>query len=371
MNILILADYRAPNSGNFIASLLELAHRMRREAGDVVFLFPEHRDGGGYSWAAWLEREGFRVYLLNDKTAEQEKISVLQEIIRKHNIQIIHSHFGLYHKLLIQKGRSLGVKVIFHDHMDYVTNASLLQQRLHTLSTALVYRLCGIGVVSVMEKKHKDYWCCPKRWYVPNGLSLRRNVPVELGRQERRMQLRIDRGDKLCLFLGWDMYRKGLDVAIKAIDTLRQTDPSWHLGLVGFGSTPSQTCQDWIRNHTGIDPKSPWLHYFPSTEDMFSYHRAADVYLSTSRAEAFSYGLLEAISQDIPVVVSDIEGTSWAQAYNKCTVYPVEDSDACGEAIRKALAFSGDLSNSADILDCYSIERWCERVIAVYREMFA
>ena len=169
--------------------------------------------------------------------------------------------------------------------MDFSPEGNLRKQKQRTVVRSALYRLKGVGVVSVMERKHKTYLLLPKkrRWYVPNGLSLRRNVPQELTRAERRAQMGIGEDQKLCLFLGWDMYRKGVDIAVKAVADLRQEDPGVHLGLVGFGSHPAEQSLNWIRERTGIEPLCDWIHFFPSTEDMFSYHRAADAYASQHR----------------------------------------------------------------------------------------
>ena len=60
VNVLIAAEYRAPRSGNFIASLLDLAESIRKQGGQVVFLFPAQEEDR--PWAAWLDgidRDGF------------------------------------------------------------------------------------------------------------------------------------------------------------------------------------------------------------------------------------------------------------------------------------------------------------------------
>ena len=102
---------------------------------------------------------------------------------------------------------------------------------------------------------------------------------------------------------------------------------------------------------------------------MFACHRAADVYLSASRKEAFSYGILEAISQNTPIVVSDIEGTAWAHVYSNCHVYPVEDVSACAAALTRALDTGRIPSNKTEITEIYGIDRWCDRIIAIYHTM--
>ena len=357
MNVLIMADYRTPNSGNFIASLLELAERMRDQGNKVLFLFPDNGKGG-YTWSKWLEENGFPVILCDTGKEAAALTEELGGIIQKHQIDLVHSHFGCCHKVLIKSRRQLGnVKVLIHDHMDFSPEGNIQKQQVRTMIYAAVYRLTGTGVVSVMEKKSKTYWPAGKKnWYVPNGLSLMRNIPKSMERNERRQQLGVQEDEELCLFLGWDMHRKGVDIAVKAVNILRQQGKNICLGLVGFGHEPSQKATEWIQERTSIAATSEWIRFFPSTEDMFSYHRAADVYLSASRKEAFSYGILEAISQNVPVAVSDIEGTAWSAKYDKCVQYSVEDVNACAEAIEKALKMREDPSNRDELMDMYGID---------------
>ena len=141
--------------------------------------------------------------------------------------------------------------------MDFSPEDNIQTQQLRTFLSSAIYRIKGIHVVSVMKLKSKAYLLCGKKYshYVPNGLSLRRNAPAEVSREERRAELGIPEGEKLCLLLGWDKYRKGMDIAIKAVARYRQQDPTLHLGIIGL---------DWIREMTGIDSSCQWLHFSPA-----------------------------------------------------------------------------------------------------------
>ena len=159
-----------------------------------------------------------------------------------------------------------------------------------------------------------------RAWYVPNGLSSIRNVELSRSRYETRALLNISEEQKACLILGWDFDRKGMDIAVKAIAECRMEFPELLLCVVGFGSAPTEKLITYISENTDIDPNSHWIRYWDDTEDIFSYHRAVDVYLSASRSEGFPYGILEAISQNTPVVLSDIKETVWAQSYDHAFV---------------------------------------------------
>ena len=93
------------------------------------------------------------------------------------------------------------------------------------------------------------------------------------------------------------------------------------------------------------------------------------MYISASRAEAFAYGILESISQDNVVVVSDIEGTSWSWKYNKCVPFKNEDVIDCARALEKALLLRNNKSNYEEIIDKYSSKNWCEKVIGIYHKI--
>lgn len=244
----------------------------------------------------------------------------------------------------------------------------MAKQRLRCAAQSLLYRAKGISIVSVNPQKNHAY-SFARHWYVPNGLSLIRNIVHSASRDECRSELGIGPQEKLCLFLGWDVYRKGLDIAVKAVSKIRESDPTMLLGIVGVGNPPDSARMKFILDSTGIDPDSDWIRYLSSREDMFAYHRAADVYLSASRSEAFSYGILEAISQNTPIAVSDIKGTGWCHQYSKAIIYPTEDVVACAEAVKRAASLGYAPSNAQAIVDTYSIQKWCDQIIHIYRKL--
>lgn len=372
MNLLIMAKYSTVKSGNFIASLLELGLRLREQGQSVYFMFPKAAELHS-EWIKWLEKNGFTVTLFDDNRNSENLIQELQTYIKQHNIDLIHCHFGFCLQELSLNLNKLGnVKLLVHDHMDYSPDKNIPAQYIKQWLLSVVFRCQGIGVISVMKKKTRGYWLCRKKhvWFVPNGISLKRNVDRSMTREEMRQHLGISDNAELILFLGWDMYRKGVDIAIRAVEELRKTHPNVILGLLGFGETPATSKREWIKERTGLDPlETPWLRFLPDFEDIFACHRAADVYLSASRREAFSYGLLEAISQNTPTVISDIDGTSWALEYSKCLSYPVEDYCACARELEKALTKRFDASNMDELIDRYSIDLWCQDIIGIYHKM--
>lgn len=370
MNIMIAADYTAPKSGNFIASIIALGRRLRNAGEYVLFVFPEEK-----KWIQWLIEEKFDVETLNRTNAlvggtVDNRFDILKKIIKKYDIELIHSHFGLFHHELVFQRDKLGdIKILIHDHMGFGLSPNMTIQYLELMAYSVLYRLKHINVIAVMEKKKNAYVFLKNKWFVPNGLSLERYIEHPMTREECRNKLGLKGNEKCVFLLGWDLKRKGLDIALKAVQKCREMDDTICFGIIGVGMDPSDEVKAFIIRETGMDPSESWIHFFDSYEDMFAVHRAVDVYLSASRKEAFSYGLLESISQNTPVVVSDIPGTKWAEIYDNSYFYPVEDVEACAKAIMAALNTGRKVTNSIDIVDKYGIERWCDRIIQIYRSL--
>lgn len=365
MNILIAAYYTAPFGGNFIGSMQDLALKIREKGDNIVFLFPLLQSGKR-PWVHWLENSGYQVILADLNAKEEQQIEFLRDVLDKNQIDLIHLHFDMYFGLVMHHSEVFAkCKVLIHDHMGYSTGHSIIKQRIRFALYSAIYFKRGYGLITVSKQKKKAYPFLAKKWYIPNGLSLKRNVDHFASREETRQELGVQDDQILVTLLGWDMKRKGVDIAAKAVSKLYEEGKNVVLGLLG-GS--AKQYHSFIRQY-GVDPESPWINYLDGREDIYSLHRAADVFLSASRDEGFPYAILEAISQETPVVVSDIPETRWALEYNKCSVYPVEDFNACADAIMQSASFGRNKSNADDLVDRFSIDNWCKNVIEKYDKM--
>lgn len=361
MNVLILGDYRTPCSGNFIGSLHDLAKRFQNSnIGKLVFVFPEEKQ-----WIKLLRLPNCKTYFVEPDT--NDSIDKIKKIVEEESIDLIHIHFGFMQRKIAETfGGSNNIRIVIHDHMDYVVDDIMTKVLARQVLSSLYYRLKNVSIISVMAKKSKGYFLLGKRnYYIPNGLSYTRNVDTNTDIEELREKLDLKQ-KKVCLFLGWNPKGKGIDIAIQAAQKLYREDKSWVLAVVGYGEKPTVEVIKNLEQLSGVYGFEAFVKFLPSTEDMFSYHKMADVYLSASRKEAFSYGLLEAISQNTPVVASDIEGTKWANEYNKYFEYATENAEACKNAVLKAYDMIAAESNNSKITEKYSIDLWIDSILKVY-----
>lgn len=55
MNVLIMSDFRAKCSGNFINSLLHLAGKLKERDWNPIFMFPLLDDGSEMDWISYIK----------------------------------------------------------------------------------------------------------------------------------------------------------------------------------------------------------------------------------------------------------------------------------------------------------------------------
>jgi glycosyltransferase involved in cell wall biosynthesis len=103
----------------------------------------------------------------------------------------------------------------------------------------------------------------------------------------------------------------GVDLIIKALIRAAERRPGLRLLLLGEGSQRS-LYKRWLAD-AGVEKYVHFAGIVPR-EDLPTYYRAADLYLSASYSDGSSVSLLEAMACGLPVLVSDIPGNrEWVE----------------------------------------------------------
>lgn len=103
MNVLITANYAAPKSGNFVASLIALGRRLRQDGNTVCFVFPKQTE-----WINWFKDNSFTVEIFDaDRLSIDKQFTKLNEVVKKYKIDIIHTHFGMFRQAIIKNRKRI------------------------------------------------------------------------------------------------------------------------------------------------------------------------------------------------------------------------------------------------------------------------
>lgn len=285
-NVLVIADYAAPYKGSFMSSMLTLREvRDSLEKGPTFFCLPEEAKKKD-----WVNEFGKVVYFKRHILQDAMTIS---RFVREKKIEVIYAHFcekELMLMLKLVKMMNPRVKIVEHlrNHFDAAKNPikRILKRMIYS---ADLYIGCSKSVAEKLPFKKT------KCRYATNAIYLPRLDEYE------KVEL-AGKGDFVVLMFGRPYYRKGVDLAIKAIQELENPK----IKLVISLSVLRKEFEAEIRKDFGEIPE--FVKIVPPRNDIGSYYHAANLFISPAREEGFCNAIPESMYCGIPCISSDIDG---------------------------------------------------------------
>ncbi len=361
-----VADYAASYSGTFIASLRALAEPCRRMGLRLAFALSD--DVAGYPWTAELRRDGFPVHFLDSEGSLAERSRVIGAIAAREEAAIVHAHFGTYDvpaAIAALRARRR-FDVVWHRHNGFPAYRTFPSVAKDAIKLRLLGRASWLVAVSAaMRDEAVEHGFPAERAYlVENGVDLVRVTTASASREALRARMGLPPSARVVLLFGWDPPRKGVDVALDAMREVAGRSDALLL-LVG-----GQALHAFVRERRGTVPAHARI--VPPRENVADLFAAADVFLSASRDEGFSYALGEALANGLPSVVSDIPAVRWARD-GGVLFFPPDDVPAMARAIEDVLRWTPERRAAASsrarefATAQLSLERWAARIAGVYR----
>ncbi len=352
MEILQTCAYGAEHAGNFIASLLYLEQQMQNIGYRTIYAFPEKaRDK---EWCKEIQNRT-DVYFLPEAKARilPKTYSIFREIYKKHNISIMHSHFELYDiPATVTAPRDTKIFWHLHDPLDirgsrypiWKFQYGVVGKRATLLSVSEYYKNIAVGIGFPREKTR----------VILNSIALDRIKKVN------NNSPRYDFST-----FGWDFYRKGDDLILKACDRLWNEGYRFEFLLNGNEKT-------WgLLNEYLEGAEYPrYLETGDPVSDINAIFNDTRVFIQASRKETFSYAVCEAAYAGIPVISSDIPGLEWAHELPTVTFFQNDDWEELYKKMKEYLDATQDAHDfeltRQIIEDRYSLKVWAGQVMLEY-----
>ena len=354
MTVLQVCAFAAEYPGNFIATLVKLETELSQKGFKTIYAFPERA-----SQMAWCKElaEQTKVYFLPEAHARimPQTYKMFRDIYRENTIDIVHTHFELYDVPATIVAPS-NTRVFWHLH-DPIGDGFEKAGFARRLLTKIQYGYVGKrATLLTVSQKHGDFAASigfPQRQivYFPNGINTERI---------KRVDFKKDIEEKHFLMLGWDVYRKGVDVLVNALPLLNRRDFS--VCVVGMDK-----CEKYLKQNS----REAVIFLHPVTDINVLFERS-QAFLHISRSEGQSYALLEAIYAGLPVICSDIPENSFAKQFKNLYWVNVGDSLCLAEMMEFLLAKAEPVDESAVagnrklIDENYSIHAWVRRTVSLY-----
>ena len=342
---LIVSSYFGPYAGNFISSLISLHREMKSRGHVVLFVFPRATEK--FEWVKIIKKDTEKVFFIDFMPRSRQNIKAIGKLIKNQQIDIILSRMSGWD---IVSRCSTHKPVIWQMEMS-IDNST----KKRMIKNAIKYKVFGgkktyhIAVSQPVSDQVNAYRVPNKCVAIPNAIDFSR-LPKIIPDKNSDKTKRI-------LIFGWSPIVKGLDIAIKAINKLFVSGETVKL-LV---SAQEQTYK-YINKEYGTIPE--WIELIPPTNNVSELYRRADIMLSASRMEGFSYSLAEAIYCGLPAVVSDIPGTAWSKDFAHVYSFRSENVDDLERIMRNVLQVQieeNDIQQNRELLNKkYSMRAWAE-----------
>ena len=290
----------------------------------------------------------------------------LAKLCEQHHIDVIHTHFPRENCIAILACLwRKGMKVVNTSHLFFETGFIWRNiNRIFSKYNSKVICVCHQQV----EQRIRNGVNREKICVIHNGVP-----PAESDglRDIRRKKIREEFGIRentplFCAFARFEKV-KGIDILLNAAAELQKKVPDAKILIAGDGSLFEDMKQ--LRHKLQLDDMVIMAGYRKDSHDILA---ASDVYVSSSRSEALSFAIIEAMSTGLPVIISDAGGNpDILENSQGGLIFQSGDHLALAqhmETLAKNKELRSEMSRHAQrrVADEFSEEKMVESTIAVY-----
>lgn len=283
------------------------------------------------------------------------------DIIRiciKNKIDILHVHFyGLSSTFMV--GWFCKTRVINHFH-NTLDRPGKIHYLLNKILAFKATRLVGCSS-TVRDTLITAGFSPTKCYYITNCIDFTRLDYVKSKSPFNNNKTNI-------LILGTDFYRKGVDIALKAIKPLVE---KYDLCLQIVSVDPNKT-RDLVKEILFSD--LDWVAFPEPINNVGDYYRSSSIFLSPSLAEGLSYAVIESIYCNCMTIKSDISSMNYDLIGEEQITVRLSIENLKNK-IESVLCMSNTEKNKVianlktQIIDKYSVENWGKKVFNLYKEI--
>jgi len=282
-----------------------------------------------------------------DLIAEARRYAALCiDLAHGQSFDVVHAHDWLTFPAGMAVAAAYGKPLIVHVHStEFDRSGDLVNQQVYDVERRGMHAAMRVIAVSYLTKSiiHKNYSVPNDKIDVvyngiENGVPLKPDPPAKIT---------IDKGDKVVLFLGRITMQKGPEVFIAAAKKVLQKLDKVKFIMAGSGDKVRDVIE--LAAREGIGHKVTFTG-FVRGDDVARVFKMADVFVMPSVSEPFGIAPLEAISHDVPVIISKTSGVSEVLKHAlKVDFWDVDDIANKIIAVLRHESLSKTLRSEADL----------------------
>jgi glycosyltransferase involved in cell wall biosynthesis len=240
-----------------------------------------------------------------DLFAEVQRYATLAaEIARNESFEVIHAHDWMTFPAGLAVSGTKGVPLVVHVHStEFDRSGPHVDQRIYDIERRGMHGAIKIIAVSHLTKNQitQQYGIDPSK------VEVVYNAIEANGEAFDEEKFRIEKHEKIVLFLGRITMQKGPEYFLAAAKKVLEVMDNVKFVMAGSGDMIRQTIE--MAAAMGIGHKVLFTGFLRGG-DVEKVFRMADLYVMPSVSEPFGIAPLEAMSHDVPVIISKQSGVS-------------------------------------------------------------
>jgi teichuronic acid biosynthesis glycosyltransferase TuaC len=203
-----------------------------------------------------------------------------------------------------------------------------------------------------------------------NGVDLNRFKPLSEVKHQMRKKLGISKDANVVLTVRRIVYKNGIDTLLESAEIAVKRNPKLVFVVVGKGPDSEEVKEKIGQLRMQNNFK---LTGFVSDEDLPLYYNIADLFALPSKSgEGLPLVVLEAMSCGLPVIATNVGGTSEVMSKDYGKLVPPNSPDSLAEALvefsrKDVAALKKDLR--AMMEEKYSWDKNVEKLSEIYKEL--
>ena len=293
--------YARPTKG--MASDRSMSSRESMVEGDEAIAAAEGKAGGAAAAGASMKSTGD--HYGGDMFAEIQRYAALaSEIARQEDFDVVHAHDWMTFPAGLAVAGIKGVPLVVHVHSTEFDRSGVnVDTRIYDIERRGMHGAMKIIAVSILTKniiQHHYGIDASKVDVVYNAVEVNGN-----GFDEEKYKIHTD--EKIVLFLGRITMQKGPEYFLAAAKKVLEVMDNVKFVMAGSGDMIRRTIE--MAASMGIGHKVLFTGFLRGA-DVERVFKMADLYVMPSVSEPFGIAPLEAMSHDVPVIISKQSGVS-------------------------------------------------------------
>ena len=253
-------------------------------------------------------KPGIQVFEIEKRPGWDSKaIKALADLFEREQVEVLHTHnWGTLVEGSLAR-RSAQVPVHVHTEHGQGLHDGLpwwkkyLRKHISYWAFTRLTQLCVCAHCVAPLIEARSGFPKAKIRYLPNGVPEPRVERKRQARRENREALGIQAGAVVLGSTGRLVSVKGFELAIRALAELKDSSTPVHLLLVGDGE--SRKDLEGLAHSLGLKSH---VHLVGRQTQVGPWLETFDIFLNTSRSEAMSLSVLEAMAMGLPIIACDV-----------------------------------------------------------------